>query len=74
MACHLQYGQKISHAAHRVASKIESGFVWVNSWMLRDLRTLFGGFKDSGMGREGGFETLRFFTEEKNVCIKFGEN
>lgn len=57
--------------AHRMASKIESGFVWVNSWMLRDLRTLFGGFKDSGMGREGGFETLKFFTEEKNVCIKF---
>jgi len=56
--------------AHRVASKIESGFVWVNSWMLRDLRTLFGGYKDSGIGREGGFETLRFFTEEKNVCIK----
>jgi len=56
--------------AHRMASKIESGFVWVNSWMLRDLRTLFGGFKDSGVGREGGFETLRFFTEEKNVCIK----
>ena len=56
--------------AHRVASKIEAGFVWVNSWMLRDLRTLFGGVKDSGMGREGGFETLRFFTEEKNVCVK----
>lgn len=56
--------------AHRVASKIESGFVWVNSWMLRDLRTLFGGYKDSGLGREGGFETLRFFTEEKNVCVK----
>lgn len=56
--------------AHRVASRIESGFVWVNSWMLRDLRTLFGGFKDSGIGREGGFETLKFFTEEKNVCVK----
>lgn len=56
--------------AHRMASMIESGFVWVNSWMLRDLRTLFGGFKDSGIGREGGFETLRFFTEEKNVCIR----
>ncbi len=56
--------------AHRVAAKLESGFVWVNSWMLRDLRTLFGGVKDSGIGREGGFETLRFFTEEKNVCIK----
>ncbi|MBK7392638.1 MAG: aldehyde dehydrogenase [Chloracidobacterium sp.] len=56
--------------AHRVAARLESGFVWVNSWMLRDLRTLFGGYKDSGIGREGGFETLRFFTEEKNVCIK----
>ncbi len=56
--------------AHGVAAKLESGFVWVNSWMLRDLRTLFGGYKDSGIGREGGFETLRFFTEEKNVCIK----
>jgi len=58
--------------AHRVAANIEAGFVWVNSWMLRDLRTLFGGYKDSGIGREGGFETLRFFTEEKNVCIKIG--
>ncbi len=56
--------------AHRVAAAIESGFVWVNTWMLRDLRTLFGGYKDSGVGREGGFETLRFFTEEKNVCVK----
>ncbi|MBK8304119.1 MAG: aldehyde dehydrogenase [Chloracidobacterium sp.] len=56
--------------AHRVAARLESGFVWINSWMLRDLRTLFGGYKDSGIGREGGFETLRFFTEEKNVCIK----
>ncbi|MEQ1922610.1 MAG: aldehyde dehydrogenase [Pyrinomonadaceae bacterium] len=56
--------------AHRVAANLESGFVWVNSWMLRDLRTLFGGYKDSGIGREGGFETLRFFTEEKNVCVK----
>ena len=56
--------------AHRIASKLESGFVWVNTWMLRDLRTLFGGYKDSGIGREGGFEALKFFTEEKNVCIK----
>ncbi len=56
--------------AHRMAAEIESGFVWVNTWMLRDLRTLFGGYKDSGVGREGGFETLRFFTEEKNVCVK----
>ena len=55
--------------AHRVAAKIESGIVWVNCWLLRDLRTPFGGVKDSGVGREGGFEALRFFTEEKNVCI-----
>ena len=58
--------------AHRVASKLEAGIVWVNCWLLRDLRTPFGGVKDSGVGREGGFEALRFFTEEKNVCIKFG--
>ena len=56
--------------AHRVAAKLESGIVWVNCWLLRDLRTPFGGMKDSGVGREGGFEALRFFTEEKNVCIK----
>jgi aminomuconate-semialdehyde/2-hydroxymuconate-6-semialdehyde dehydrogenase len=56
--------------AHRVAEKLESGIVWVNSWLLRDLRTPFGGVKQSGVGREGGFEALRFFTEEKNVCIK----
>lgn len=56
--------------AHRVASKLESGVVWINCWLLRDLRTPFGGVKDSGIGREGGFEALRFFTEEKNVCIK----
>ena len=57
--------------AHRVASKLESGIVWVNCWLLRDLRTPFGGMKDSGVGREGGFEALKFFTEETNVCIKF---
>jgi aminomuconate-semialdehyde/2-hydroxymuconate-6-semialdehyde dehydrogenase len=57
--------------AHRMAAKLEAGIVWVNSWLLRDLRTPFGGAKDSGVGREGGFEALRFFTEEKNVCIKF---
>ncbi|CAN5591287.1 aldehyde dehydrogenase [soil metagenome] len=56
--------------AHRVSAALESGIVWVNCWLLRDLRTPFGGMKDSGMGREGGFEALRFFTEEKNVCIK----
>ncbi|MCD9185110.1 MAG: aldehyde dehydrogenase [Pyrinomonadaceae bacterium] len=57
--------------AHRMAERIESGIVWINCWLLRDLRTPFGGIKDSGMGREGGFEALRFFTEEKNVCVKF---
>jgi len=56
--------------AHRVAEKLESGIIWINSWLLRDLRTPFGGMKQSGVGREGGFEALRFFTEEKNVCIK----
>jgi aminomuconate-semialdehyde/2-hydroxymuconate-6-semialdehyde dehydrogenase len=56
--------------AHRVAEKIESGIVWVNTWLLRDLRTPFGGMKNSGVGREGGFEALKFFMEEKNVCVK----
>lgn len=56
--------------AHRVASLLQSGIVWVNCWLLRDLRTPFGGVKQSGVGREGGFEALRFFTEAKNVCIK----
>ncbi|MFM7766676.1 MAG: aldehyde dehydrogenase [Bacteroidota bacterium] len=55
--------------AHRVASNIQSGIVWINCWLLRDLRTPFGGVKQSGLGREGGFEALDFFTEEKNVCI-----
>lgn len=59
--------------AHRIAKKLESGVVWVNSWLLRDLRTPFGGMKNSGLGREGGFEALRFFTEEKNVCIKIDD-
>ena len=56
--------------AHRVAALLESGIVWVNCWLLRDLRTPFGGVKDSGLGREGGFEALKSFTEEKNVCVK----
>lgn len=55
--------------AHRVAEQIQSGTVWVNSWMIRDLRVPFGGMKKSGVGREGGLEALRFFTEPKNVCI-----
>ncbi|MBY0472639.1 aldehyde dehydrogenase [bacterium] len=57
--------------AHRVASKIHSGIVWINCWMLRDLRTPFGGVKDSGVGREGGQDALRFFTESKNVCLEY---
>ena len=56
--------------AHRVAAKVHSGIVWVNCWLVRDLRTPFGGVKESGVGREGGFEALHFFTEAKNVCIK----
>jgi aminomuconate-semialdehyde/2-hydroxymuconate-6-semialdehyde dehydrogenase len=57
--------------AHRVAEKLENGTVWVNCWLLRDLRTPFGGMKQSGIGREGGEEALRFFTETKTVCIKY---
>lgn len=56
--------------AHRVAAKIQTGIVWINCWMVRDLRTPFGGMKSSGIGREGGMEALRFFTEPKNVCVK----
>lgn len=56
--------------AHRIASELDSGIVWINCWLLRDLRTPFGGVKSSGVGREGGFEALRFFTEPQNVCIE----
>lgn len=56
--------------AHRFAAALESGIVWINCWLLRDLRTPFGGVKASGVGREGGFEALHFFTEPQNVCIK----
>lgn len=55
----------------RLSKKIESGVIWVNSWLMRDLRTPFGGMKDSGVGREGGLEALRFFTEPKNICISY---
>ena len=55
----------------RLSNQLQVGIVWVNTWMLRDLRTPFGGVKASGVGREGGFEALRFFTEAKNVCIKY---
>jgi aminomuconate-semialdehyde/2-hydroxymuconate-6-semialdehyde dehydrogenase len=56
--------------AHRVAHQIKSGIIWINCWLLRDLRTPFGGMKQSGVGREGGWEALKFFTEAKNVCVK----
>ncbi|MBC8753527.1 aldehyde dehydrogenase [Kordia sp. YSTF-M3] len=54
-----------------MAKKLEAGIVWVNTWLMRDLRTPFGGMKNSGVGREGGMEALRFFTEPKNICIKY---
>jgi aminomuconate-semialdehyde/2-hydroxymuconate-6-semialdehyde dehydrogenase len=56
--------------AHRVADAVQCGTVWVNCWLLRDLRVPFGGMRQSGMGREGGEEAIRFFTEPKNVCVK----
>lgn len=56
--------------AHRVAARLKSGIVWINCWLYRDLRTPFGGTKQSGVGREGGWEAMRFFTEAKNVCIR----
>jgi len=57
--------------AHRVAGALQTGIVWINCWLLRDLRTPFGGVKQSGVGREGGWEAIRFFTEAKNVTIKY---
>ncbi|MBX6352730.1 MAG: aldehyde dehydrogenase [Thermoflavifilum sp.] len=56
--------------AHRVAGELEAGVVWINTWFLRDLRTPFGGMKQSGIGREGGVHSFEFFTELKNVCVK----
>ena len=76
MANATQYGLAASvwttqlSRAHRVAARLESGIVWINCWMRRDLRTPFGGVKNSGVGREGGVEALRFFTEPKNICIQ----
>jgi len=76
MANSTQYGLACSvwtenlSKAHRVASNIQSGIVWVNCWLLRDLRTPFGGMKQSGVGREGGWNAMNFFTEQKNVCVK----
>jgi len=56
--------------ALQAAHQVEAGIVWVNTWMFRDLRTPFGGMKQSGVGREGGYHALKFFTEEKNICLK----
>ena len=56
--------------AHRVAASLDAGTIWINCWLLRDLRVPFGGMKESGVGREGGFESLNFFTDAKNVCVK----
>lgn len=64
------WSQDISRTM-RVSKELESGIVWINCWLHRDLRTPFGGVKDSGVGREGGWEALRFFTEAKNVCIQY---
>lgn len=57
--------------AHQLAEQVNTGIVWVNCWLLRDLRTPFGGMNRSGLGREGGLEAMRFFSESKNVCIKY---
>ncbi|MGH8027261.1 MAG: aldehyde dehydrogenase family protein, partial [Pseudoxanthomonas sp.] len=55
--------------AHRLSAQLRAGIVWVNTWLMRDLRTPFGGVGASGLGREGGAEAMRFFTEPKNVCL-----
>ena len=77
MANSVQYGLCASvwtesqRRAHRVASALHVGMVWVNTWMLRDLRTPFGGVKASGVGREGGEFSIDFYTEAKNICFKY---
>ena len=60
--------------AHRLAEQIQTGIVWINCWLLRDLRTPFGGLNNSGVGREGGYEAMCFFTEPKNICINYNSN
>jgi len=76
MANGVRYGLAASlwtsnlNRAHRIAEQLESGMVWVNTWLLRDLRVPFGGMKDSGVGREGGRYSLEFFSESRNICIK----
>ncbi len=78
MANSTQYGLSATiwtqhlQRAHRVADQVEAGIVWINDWLVRDLRTPFGGVKSSGVGREGGWEALRFFTEAKNIFVKQG--
>lgn len=57
--------------ANQLAIKLQTGIVWVNCWLVRDLRTPFGGIKNSGVGREGGWDALKFFTEQKNVCVQY---
>ena len=57
--------------ANQLAIKLQTGIVWVNCWLVRDLRTPFGGVKNSGVGREGGWDALKFFTEQKNVCVQY---
>lgn len=59
--------------AHRIAARLQTGIVWINAWLMRDLRTPFGGVGQSGLGREGGAEAMRFFTEAKNVCLELGK-
>lgn len=66
------WSQNINRA-HQLAEQINTGIVWINCWLLRDLRTPFGGMNHSGVGREGGLEAMRFFTEPKNVCIKYSQ-
>ena len=72
----VQYGLSASvwtgdlSRAHRVSAELETGMVWVNTWLLRDLRVPFGGIKNSGVGREGGRHSLEFFSEARNVCIQ----
>jgi aminomuconate-semialdehyde/2-hydroxymuconate-6-semialdehyde dehydrogenase len=70
LACSV-WSQDLSRC-HRMAARLQCGIIWVNCWMQRDLRTPFGGMKSSGLGREGGQEAMRFFTEARNVCIEFG--
>ncbi|MCA9787720.1 MAG: aldehyde dehydrogenase family protein, partial [Candidatus Cloacimonetes bacterium] len=60
--------------AHRMAGRLKAGIVWINTWMERDLRTPFGGAGHSGVGREGGVEALRFFSETKNVCLRINQS